>query len=300
MADLEFVDTHVHFWNLLDPVLRYEWLAPEIEEDPVLGNYDAIKSQRYSAEDFIGETRFANVSKVIHVQAAIGTEDPVDETAWLQSVADRLGIPHGIVAYADFADPDVDGVLARHAEYANLRGIRDLRYDEGYLTNDAWQRGYALLERHGLVCCDDPDVDAMGDAAELARKFAGITFCVDHAGFPRRRDAEYFDEWRHGMRKIASVENTAVKISGLGMADHRWTVDSIRPWVLECVEAWGPSRAFFGTNWPVDRLYSSYGDVVDAYREIVADLTALEQTALFSGTAERVFRLGDDSTGGVG
>lgn len=297
MAELHFVDTHVHFWNLLDSTLRYEWLRPE-DEDPVLGNYDAIKSLRYSAEDFIGETRFANVSKVIHVQAAIGTPDPVDETAWLQGLADRLGIPHGIVAYADLTAPDLDSVLSRHSAYPNLRGIRDLRYDD-YLTDDAWRRGYALLERYGLVCCDDPDVEAMGDAAELARAFPGITLCVDHAGFPRRRDAEYFDDWRRGMRAIASVENTVVKISGLGMADHRWTIDSIMPWVLECIDAWGPSRAFFGTNWPVDRLYSSYGDVVDAYRELVSDFSADEQRALFFGTAERVFRLGDSDSGGT-
>jgi predicted TIM-barrel fold metal-dependent hydrolase len=100
------------------------------------------------------------------------------------------------------------------------------------------------------------------------------------------------------MREIASVENTVVKISGLGMGDHRWTVDSLRPWVLECIDAWGPSRAFFGTNWPVDRLYSSYGDVVDAYRELVDDFTHDERAALFSGNAERVFRLGRDSSGG--
>jgi predicted TIM-barrel fold metal-dependent hydrolase len=297
MADLDFVDTHVHFWNLLDPVLRYEWLAPDTGDDPDLGNYDAIKSQRYMPEDFVGETRFANVSKVVHVQAAIGTPDPVDETVWLQRLADRLGLPHGIVAYADLGAPDAESILGRHAEHANLCGIRDLRYD-GYLTDEAWRRGYAVLECYGLVCCDDPHVEAMADAAELARRFSGITYCVDHAGFPRRRDSEYFAEWRRGMRAIASVENTVVKISGLGMADHRWTVDSLRPWVLECIDAWGPTRAFFGTNWPVDRLYSSYRDVVDAYREIVADFTADEQAALFSVNAERVFRLGRDGSGG--
>jgi predicted TIM-barrel fold metal-dependent hydrolase len=297
MADLEFVDTHVHFWDLGHPVLRYDWLAPDTGEDPDLGNYDAIKSHRYEPEDFLGETRFANVSKVVHVQAAIGTADPVDETVWLQQFAARFGVPQGIVAFVDLGAPDAGDILARHTEHANLRGIRDLRYDD-YLTSEAWRRGYALLERHGLVCCDDPVVEGMAAAAELARAFPGVTYCVDHAGFPRRRDAEYFQEWRRGMREIASAENTVVKISGLGMADHRWTVDSLRPWIHECIEAWGPSRAFFGTNWPVDRLYSSYGDVVDAYRELVDDFTQDEKTALFSGNAERVFRLGRDGSGG--
>ena len=132
----------------------------------------------------------------------------------------------------------------------------------------------------------------MADAAELARRFPDVVYCVDHAGFPRRRDRDYFEEWRAGMRKLAAVENTVVKISGLGMGDHRWTVESLRPWVLECIDAWGPSRAFFGTNWPVDRLYSSYGDVVDAYRELVAGFSSSEQRALLSENANRVFRLG--------
>ncbi len=76
------------------------------------------------------------------------------------------------------------------------------------------------------------------------------------------------------MRALAGPDNTVVKISGLGMVDHRWTVESLRPWVLECIDAWGVERSFFGTNWPVDRLYSSYGDLVDAYRELVSDFTA--------------------------
>ena len=97
------------------------------------------------------------------------------------------------------------------------------------------------------------------------------------------------------MRSLAALDNTVVKISGLGMCDHRWTVDSIRPWVLECIEAWGVERSFFGTNWPVDRLFSSYTDVVQAYREIIADFSRDEQIALFSGNADRIFRL--NSTG---
>ena len=131
----------------------------------------------------------------------------------------------------------------------------------------------------------------MADASELVRRFPRITYCVDHCGFPRRRDREYFETWRAGMRRLAALENTVVKISGLGMADHVWTVDSLRPWVLECIDAWGTDRSFFGTNWPVDRLFSSYGDVLDAYHELISECTPAEQAALFSGNANRIFRL---------
>jgi predicted TIM-barrel fold metal-dependent hydrolase len=68
--------------------------------------------------------------------------------------------------------------------------------------------------------------------------------------------------------------------------------ESWRPWVLECIDAWGTERSFFGTNWPVDRLFSSYGDVLDAYAELVSNLSETEQRALFHENADRIFKLG--------
>jgi predicted TIM-barrel fold metal-dependent hydrolase len=73
------------------------------------------------------------------------------------------------------------------------------------------------------------------------------------------------------------------------MADHRWTVDSLRPWVMACIELWGTKRSFFGTNWPVDRLYSSYGDVLEAYWEIISGFSESDQDGLFHGNANRIF-----------
>lgn len=286
---MSFTDTHVHFYDMTIPRLSYDWLEPD-STDPHLGEYGAIKAQRYWADDFLSETRFQNVEHVVHVQAATGSPDPVEETAWLQAFADRAGIPQGIVAYADLTAPDVEEVLGRHAAFPNLRGIRDLRYDD-YLSNPAWLRGYSELEEFGLVFCDDPDVDEMRLAADVVRRFPGIVYCVDHAGFPRKRSNEYFKRWQTGMQQLAGVENTVVKISGLGMCDHRWTVESLRPWVLTALDVFGVDRTFFGTNWPVDRLFSSYGDVLDAYEELISELDRHEQEALFHGNANRIFRL---------
>jgi len=291
MADLPFVDAHVHLWDRQEPALGgYGWLDPAAGPDPTLGDYRAIMMPRYWADDLLAETRFANVVATIHVQAASAIADPAAETRWLQAAAERTGHPHGIVAGADLAAPDVGALLDRHAACANLRGIRDLRYD-GYLDDPAWDRGVGLVAARGLVLCDDPLVEAMPAAARLAARHPDLTLCIDHAGFPRARDAAAFRAWRAGMRLLAARPNTVVKISGLGMADHRWTVESIRPWVEECIALWGPGRALFGTNWPVDRLFSSYSDVVDAYAALTADLTPGERAALFHGTAQRVFRI---------
>jgi predicted TIM-barrel fold metal-dependent hydrolase len=147
-----------------------------------------------------------------------------------------------------------------------------------------------LLERYGLLCCDDPLLHHVPHAVDLARSFPGVTLCIDHAGFPRERDRDYFDLWRSSMALLAACENVVIKISGLGMCDHSWTVESIRPWVLTCVELFGVDRSTLGTNWPVDRLFSSYTDVVDAYRDCIADFTPAEQQAIMHDNAEALFK----------
>ena len=300
MARLPFIDTHVHFHDMNHPLLRYEWLEPQAPIDPVVGRDGPIRSQSYWADDFLAETRFHNVRKVVHVQGAIGSPDPVEETRWLQAFADRLGVPHGIIGYVDLTRADAEQQLERHRAFANFRGVRDLRYDD-YLSNTAWRRGFALLEAGGLVCCDDPFVEEMASARRLAEDHPGVTLCIDHAAYPehagkpRVHDRAYFDIWRKGMRELARAPNVVVKISGLGQSDHRWTTDSIRPWVIECVEAFGVQRTCFGSNWPVDRLYSSYGDVVDAFAEIISIFSEAEQHALFYANAQRIFQLEDCS-----
>ncbi len=93
------------------------------------------------------------------------------------------------------------------------------------------------------------------------------------------------------MRGLERADNVVVKISGLGMYDHRWTIESLRPWVLACIEAIGTERIVFGSNWPVDRMFSSYPDLIDAYAAIISDFTESEQRAMFAGNAERIFRI---------
>jgi predicted TIM-barrel fold metal-dependent hydrolase len=289
MDRLPFTDTHVHFWDFAHPTLSWDWLSAGSPPVETLGDYSAIQAWRYTAEDFEAETRFQNVERVIHVQSALGS-DPVEETRWLQAQADKIGIPHAIVAYASLDDPALNETIAAQVQFANLRAVRDLRYDR-YLADPAWLRGLEVVERHGLVLCDDPLVEHMHLLASAAERHPGLTICIDHAGFPRQRDNAYFRAWRSGMTAIARQANTVVKISGLGMCDHRWTLESITPWVMTCLELWGPKRSFFGSNWPVDRLYSSYGDVLDAYAQLIAEFTNDEQRALLSGNARRVFGL---------
>ena len=272
------------------PELFYGHWQPGVPH-PFLGRQiQKLAERSYVAEDYIAETRVSNVTKAIHVQAAIGTKDPVKETEWLQQAAGRTGFPHGIVAHADLREPGVEAVLERHREYANMRGVRDFSHGD-YLVEPDFHRGFALLEKYTLVSIMSVEWQDMEKLRALAAKFPNIVIVVDNAGFPKERSDEYFQSWKRGLAVAAEAENVRIKISGLGMGDNHWTVDSIRPYVLHCIETFGPDRSLFATNWPVDSLWSRYDAVVDAYREIIAGFGEDEQVAMFSKNAEELFSI---------
>jgi predicted TIM-barrel fold metal-dependent hydrolase len=289
MAELAFVDTHFHLHDMKHQSLRYGWLEPDAVHG-FLPDTDPLKSQHYFIKDYLAEIRFANVIKAVHVQAAVNTPNPVVETAWLQAFADQTGYPQAIVAECHLARPDAGAVLDQHLKYANVRGIRN--FGEGrYLIDRDWRKGFAELGPRNLVSCIDTRVELADDILDLARSFPETQLCIDHCAIPIGRDAESFRHWRAAMDVMAAAPNVTMKISGLGMGDPLWTVASIRPYVLGTIEAFGVNRVVFGTNWPVDRMFSSYPDVINAYAEIISGFPRAEQVAMFSGNAERLFRI---------
>jgi predicted TIM-barrel fold metal-dependent hydrolase len=248
------------------------------------------------------DTANQNVVKSVHVDAGFDPSQPVEETRWLQSIADQRGFPHGVVARAELHRPDVEKTLAAHCRFPNVRGIRHIvnwhpdpakTYvtKPGFLTDPAWLRGFALLKRYNLSFDLQLYPSQMADAAALAAAHGGTTIILNHAGMPVDRDAEALSLWRAGMRALAAQPNVWVKISGLGMVDWRWTQDSIRPFVLETIEIFGPDRCMFASNFPVDKLYSSFDVLYDTFKKIVSDFSIDEQRKLFSDTALAVYRI---------
>lgn len=289
MEVLPFVDTHFHLHDMKHPGLRYAWLEPEAVH-PTLGDVDPLKSQHYWVQDYIAETRFADISKAVHVQAAVGTPDPVEETRWLQSFADEFGYPQGIVAECHLAEADARQVLERHLGFANMRGVREIVPGD-QLANPRWQDGAGMLAEHDLVSCIFTTYENLPHVQRLADRFPQLAICIEHCAYPMERSPEYFAAWQAAIRELARCPNVWMKVSGLGMADRLWTVDSIRPWVLACIDAYTPARIVFGTNWPVDRMFSSYPDVVAAYRAIVASFSIDEQRGMLAKNAEQLFRI---------
>ncbi|MFO1060307.1 MAG: amidohydrolase [Dongiaceae bacterium] len=298
MDQLPIIDAHHHLWDLEHG--RYPWLQGPMAARS-FGDFSAIR-RSYLIDDFLADTRNQNVVKSVHLQAEYDHADPVAETRWLQGVADRHGFPHGIVAYADLAAPGLRGVLEQHCQYRNVRGIRQIvnwhpdplktfTASPDIIPSATWQSGYALLRDFGLSFDLQIYPSQMEDGWQLARRFPDTQIILNHTGMPADRTADDIAFWRKGMRRLAEAPNVACKISGLGMVDTTWTADSIRPFVLDTIEAFGVDRCLFASNFPVDKLFSSYDAVFDAFKAITRDFPPADRAKLFHDNAARLYRI---------
>jgi predicted TIM-barrel fold metal-dependent hydrolase len=299
MDDFPIVDPHHHLWDL--ERFSHPWLSARPLPASVAGDVAPI-AKSYLLDDYLADTAKQNVVKSVHFDAGFDPSQPVEETRWLQSIADQRGFPHGIVARAELHRPDVETTLASHCRFPNVRGIRHIvnwhpdpakTYvtKPDFLTDPAWLRGFAQLKRYNLSFDLQLYPSQMADAAALAAAHGDTTIILNHAGMPVDRDPEALSLWRAGMRALGAQPNVWVKISGLGMVDWRWTEHSIRPFVLETIEIFGPDRCMFASNFPVDKLYSSFDALYDAFKSIVRDFSVGERRKLFSDTALAVYRI---------
>ena len=299
MDDFPIVDPHHHLWDL--ERFSYPWLSARPLPASVAGDVAPI-AKSYLLDDYRADTANQDVVKSVHVDAGFDPSRPVEETRWLQSIADQRGFPHGIVARAELHRRDVEATLAAHRQFPNVRGIRHIvnwhpdpakTYvtKPDFLTDPAWRRGFALLKRYNLSFDLQLYPSQMADAAALAAAHGDTSIILNHAGMPVDRDAEALSLWRTGMRALAAQPNVWVKISGLGMVDWRWTENSIRPFVLDTIEIFGPARCMFASNFPVDKLYSSFDVLYETFQRIVSDFSICERRKLFSDTALAVYRI---------
>ena len=112
-----------------------------------------------------------------------------------------------------------------------------------------------------------------------------------NGGSPWDQSPAGLDRWRAGLEALAQLPNVVCKVSGLGMFNPDWTVDSLRPVVLTLIEVFGPQRIMFGSNFPVDKLYNSYDALWDAYYAITTGFSAEEKRCMFYGTAAKFYRI---------
>jgi predicted TIM-barrel fold metal-dependent hydrolase len=131
----------------------------------------------------------------------------------------------------------------------------------------------------------------MAGAAELAASCPRVTFVLQHAGMLEDRSPAGRAAWRAGMALLAAQRNVVAKLSGFGTFIHRNDPDHIGWLIGETVGLFGADRCLWGSNFPIEKLWTSYGALLDAHRRGAGGLSAADQEAIFCNTARRVYRL---------
>lgn len=298
MSGLRIVDAHHHLWDLNH--IPYPWLRDRPVGPSICGDVTPI-TDNFTLDRYKSGFGRHQVVKSVHVEAGAEPASAVDETVWLQKIADEHGYPHAIVAKVEMHRPDAQAVIERHVAYPNVRGIRQMinwhtdlskvYAPENYLDHALWRENFGLLARYGLSFDLQIYAGQMEQAYGLLRAHPDIPVVIDHAGMPVDRSLEQLKLWKRGLQRLAELDHVRIKLSGLGMVDHRWTVESIRPYIFTMIDIFGTERAMFASNFPVDRLYSSFEALFDAYDEITRDFTGDERDGLFAATAEKFYRI---------
>ena len=292
----EFVDAHHHIWRQAD----LPWLVGPMQPR-IFGPYEAIRRD-YPIEEYLADLAGSGVTRSVYVQTNWANGQFEQETAWVQETADRHGWPHAIVSFADFNVEDVRPQLDRLARYRLVRGVRmQLHWHENPLYRFAARpdlcadpkirRNIARLADYG--CSFDLQVFApqMAGAAALAEACPNVTFVLQHAGMLEDLSPQGRAAWRAGMAQLAKCPNVVSKLSGLGTFIHRNDATHIADIMKDTIALFGAERCLFGSNFPIEKLWTTYRELVDAHRTAAAQLRAEQREAMFGTTAMRVYRL---------
>jgi len=302
MDNIQIVDAHHHLWDLNNEHTKYSWLMVK-EGEAFFGDYAAIRKS-YLLEDYLEDSKNQNIIKSVHVQAEHDDDKPVNETAWLQNLADThsSNLPSAIVAYADFSKNNISEVLDAHQEYKNTRGIRQIlsynkeepKYShasEDFMKNSVWIENFKNIRNRNLSFDIQIYKHQMQDAVDLATKYDDVLFILNHTGEPCYQTEEYIHSWEENMKKLASCENIVAKISGLGMFDPQWTIDSTRIFIEKTIQIFGIERCMFASNFPVDKIFNTFDKYWNSFKEITKDYSENDKKLLFSSNAEKYYRI---------
>ncbi|HEY2446189.1 MAG TPA: amidohydrolase family protein [Rhizomicrobium sp.] len=290
------VDAHHHIWRQAD----LPWLTGPIQPR-IFGPYEAIRRD-YPIEEFRSDLLDSGVVKSVYVQTNWPKDRYEDEAVWVQRTAEATGWPHAIVAYADFSVEDVRPQFDRLARHKLVRGIRmQLHWHENPLYRFAeWpdlpldpkiQRNVARLADYNWSFDLQVFASQMPDAASLAEACPAVTFVLQHAGMLEDLSQAGRSEWRAGMVRLGDCPNVVSKLSGLGTFLHRNDPAHIAEVVRETVSIFGAERCLFGSNFPIEKLWTSYADLVSAHRKALEGLSPGEQRAVLHDTAMRVYQI---------
>jgi L-fuconolactonase len=274
------IDAHHHLWRYAPA--DYPWISDRM----------AVLKHDFLPADLEANLAAAHVDASVAVQAS----QTVDETRWLLELARAHPAIRGVVGWVPLIDPKVEDVLAPLARDPHLRGVRHILHDEKddeYALREDFNRGIDRLRSFHLVY----DILIFAKHLPVAMRFVDRhpdqPFVLDHIAKPTIAADRFDVDWARGLRELAKRPHVTCKLSGVvtEVRDATWTRELIAPYVETALEAFGPQRLMFGTDWPVCLLRTSYVEWTETVAALVARLSATEQEAIWSRTAAQVYGL---------
>jgi len=159
------------------------------------------------------------------------------------------------------------------------------------MKNSTWVENFKYIRNRNLSFDIQIYKHQMVDAVNLANKYNDVLFILNHTGEPCYQSNEYIQSWEENMKKLAKCENFVAKISGLGMFDPQWTIDSTRIFVEKTIQIFGIERCMFASNFPVDKIFNSFDTYWNSFKEITKNYSENDRQLLFSSNAEKYYRI---------
>jgi len=275
------VDAHHHVWDL--SVRDQDWIAS-----------DSPLRRNFTLADLAPEAAAAGVDRTVLVQTVTVPE----ETPEFLALAAGHELVAGVVGWTDLTRPDIADELARLRSLPGGTRLKGIRHqvqgepDPGWLLRPDVRRGLAAVADAGLVYDLVVLPHQLPACVKAAESLPQLTFVLDHLGKPPIASGGP-ERWATDVRALAALPNTVCKLSGMVTeADlATWTIDDLRPYADTVLDAFGPDRLMFGSDWPVCTLGATYGETMSVTKELTAGLGASEQADVLGGTATRTYGL---------
>ncbi len=299
------VDAHHHLWDLSQghyPALQ-EGYDPETF---FLGDYKPL-CRDFLPPDYRQASAGCNVVATVHIEAERDRSQQVAETAWLQQMHARHGLPDAIVAHVWLDQPETGERLLQHVRHPLVRGIRSkpvtaarpdasVKHQPGSMQDERWLRGLALLPKLGLSWDLRVPWWHLAEAAEVAAQFPKLPIALNHHGFAWDRSEAGLAQWHSAMAVLARQPNVHVKLSEFGLRDAPWEWHANARIVRDVLAIFGWQRCMFASNFPVAGLRIGFADLVSGFLRMIDHLTPDQQRAVMCDNALRFYRIQLPST----
>ena len=273
------IDSHIHFWDVT--ARHHDWLNSVPTLAKPFGPSDVNFGRR-------------TPSGLVFVEADCRASEALSEVEWVTTLADGAVPIVGIVAHVPLERGSAAARLLERLGHRSLVvGVRRLLQHEplSLLEDPELVSGIRSLAEYDLAFDTCVTSDQLPAVTQLVRSCPDTSFVLDHVAKPPVGDRS-LDPWRRDLRKLASYPNVTCKLSGLAtIAAPGWRTADVLPYLRHALNAFGPRRCMFGSDWPVSLLNTTYEIWLDTVLEATEDFTPVERTDVFGDTAMRVYRL---------